>query len=205
MLPDFTEISSTRTVGDWRAVRPVLKAGADAATWAEAVNGFYRDRLNSRYLDPIRAIQAGGGCSGEGFAIVAILCSLIEFLESCYQGINYVHKKPEPPYQYNQSGPIFVTFFAAREPFCRRFSVELAQEFYESVRCGVLHEARTKKRWRIHSASGSGLIVDPTNEILYRDDFQDAVIQAIDDYSTEVPRNAVLQAAFIRKYDHLCD
>jgi len=40
-----------------------------------------------------------------------IQCSLVEFLESCVQGINYVHHNPVAPYEYNRSREVFVRSF----------------------------------------------------------------------------------------------
>jgi hypothetical protein len=35
------------------------------------------------------SIRAGGTELGEGFAIVAVFCTLVEFLESCERGHNF--------------------------------------------------------------------------------------------------------------------
>ncbi len=182
-----------------------LEAGADAATWKVALKDFYLGRLESRYMVAIEAIRDLKRNKGEGFAIVAIQCSLIEFLEGCYQGINYQHANPVSPYEYNKSAKVFVSFLTKRKHFKEKFTTKaLAKTFYTSVRCGILHEARTKDGWRVWTSSGTGRIIDPVRKILYRDDFQDAVKAFIKDYCAEVEQDADRQAAFIRKYKVLC-
>lgn len=188
---------------DWKVLSPVLAAGADSEKWNGVVRDFYRGRLKSRYLDAINSIRNPRARLGEGFAIVALQCSLIEFLESCHQGMNYRHKKPVPPYEYNESGKIFVSFLTKRKPFSEHFDKDLAWDFYSSVRCGVLHEASTRGGWRIKAHSGSR-IIDADERTVFRDGFQDALQSFIDDYCAKVVADAELQKAFIRKYDHLC-
>jgi hypothetical protein len=217
MPSDTTKLSSKKTIGDWKAIQPKLESGASPEIWDDVLRDYYYDRLKTRYLDPIKAVKSLHlfKCrkpEGEGFAIVAIQCSLIEFLEGCFQGINYKLKKPAPPYEYSDSGAVFVSFLSNRVPFNVCFKNEdLAWDFYESVRCGVLHEARTKGAWRIWEKSELSLIVDPAGPvgpILYRDDFQEAIIKFIEDYRATVPQKTELgvklQQAFIRKFEHLC-
>ena len=152
MPSDKTKLSSKKTIGDWKAIQPKLIAGADPGIWDDVLRDYYYDRLKTRYLDPIDAVKNLNLSKGEGFAIVAIQCSLVEFLESCFQGINYKHKKPTPPHEYNDSSAVFVSFLTKRSPFNGSFTDEaLARDFYESVRCGVLHEARTKGAWLIRA------------------------------------------------------
>lgn len=223
MRADSTELSSKKTIGDWKAIQPQLSAGADSGIWKQVLDDFYYDRLKTRYLDPIRAISDLKLSKGEGFAIVAIQCSLIEFLESCFQGINYAHQSPTrwwfggfylrlfpcfksaPQHTYKDSAKIFISFLTTRDPFRQCFkSKALARDFYKSVRCGVLHESRTKGAWLVHDKSGSALIFDPSGPILYRDDFQEAIERFIANYVAAVPNEPQLQQAFIRKFDHLC-
>jgi hypothetical protein len=200
---DLVELSPKKTIGDWKAIRDQLSAGVPAETWEGVLGDFYHERLKSRYLDPIKAIRSKPIFKGEGFAIVAIQCSLIEFLESCLQGKNYRYRNPAPPHEYNRSADLFVSFLTERQPFKPHFDRPLANAFYTEVRCAVLHEARTKGKWVI-MAKNPSLIVDSNERILYRDNFQEAIIQFTSDYRSKVPHDVELQKAFIRKFDHLC-
>ncbi len=49
----------------------------------------------------------------------------------------------------------------------------------------------------------SGRIIDAANKILFRDNFQKAMLQSIEDYRAELLQNNDYQAAFIRKFDDL--
>jgi hypothetical protein len=49
--------------------------------WNNALDVF-ESRLNGRYIKPAEEIQNNLSVTGEGFAIIAILCSLIEALET---------------------------------------------------------------------------------------------------------------------------
>lgn len=206
MLPLTTELAPGATVGMWQDFVSSNPESASETDWGKTVTKFYGGRLKSRYLDPIKTLQSGPGV-GEGFAIVAIQCSLIEFLESCYQGINYKYCPPgqQPgPNEYKVSLLIFRSFLSGRAPMKRDFTPALADAFYRGIRCGVLHEARTNGTWLVHNKSSSGQCVDATVPILYRDDLQYAIERFIDDYCSAVPGNLVLKQAFIRKFNHLC-
>ena len=196
---------SKKTIDDWKEICPKLCAGATARIWEQVLEDFYWDRLKTRYLDPIEAIKTNGSNKGEGFAIVTIQCSLLEFLKSCYTGMNYRHTGPLGQYEYRKSGPVIVSFLTEREPFKTQFNEALARDFYEKVRCGLLHEARTKGAWLISSRNSSRIVypVQP-KPTLNRNTFQKAIIQFIGGYRNEVPKKIELQAAFIRKFNDLC-
>lgn len=203
MLPDSTQLSPKKNVGHWRAEKPALEKGASPEVWVKAVEEFFHDRMKTRYLEPIAAIQQGGRGIGEGFAMVSLQCALIEFLESTVEGKNYKFKGALGPHDYNKSGPLFVSFLTKREPFKEDFTEASAKDFYMLVRCGLLHEARTKGTWRIHDKNADNKIMKP-GPILYRDVLQRGIIKFIADYVATVPKDTNLQAAFIRKYEHLC-
>lgn len=181
----------------------MLEKGATPEVWAKAVEEFFHDRMKTRYLEPIAVIQQGGRGVGEGFAMVSLQCALIEFLESTVEGKNFKFKGPLGTHDYDKSGPLFVSFLATREPFKQDFDEALAKDFYVAVRCGLLHEARTKGTWRIHDKNADNKIVKP-GPILYRDVLQRGIVKFIADYVAAVPRDPNLQVAFIRKYEHLC-
>lgn len=89
-------------------------------------------------------------------------------------------------------------------PFNREFTKPLAHDFYESVRCGVLHEARTKNGWTISAKSKSGTVVEPNLKIVYRDNFQSALLDFVEWYKRELPSRRDLHEAFLRKFNSLC-
>jgi len=79
----------------------------------------------------------------------------------------------------------------------------LAHDFYVGVRCGVLYEARTKNGWMILAESETGQIIDPNLKIVYRDNFQTALLKFVRWYKTALPSTPALQEAFLRKFDNL--
>ena len=196
-------IAGWKTRGDWQTLKGRLAQGA--AGWDEAFTDFYRQRLESRYLHPIRAIQEHGAFEGEGFAIAALQCTLIEFLESTEQGINYVYRNADPAlFQYSRSGEVFKSFLTKRQPFAAWFNEAAATSFYEGIRCGLLHEARTRNGWRIWGGNAlQGQIVDVANTVVNRDNFQAALLEYIAEYGARLPNEPDLQAALIRKFDAL--
>lgn len=200
-------IAGSKTADDWKTFRAKLALGADANRWREAFDDFFHARLLLRYLNPIKLLQENGTFQGEGFSIVAIHCTLIEFLESTVQGRIYRYRRPSDPplgaYEYSNSGDLFVSFLSGRQPFAKDFNNLLARDFYEGVRCGLLHEARTKGGWTIWAKSAAN-VVSAAPKIVYRDNFHAALLEFIDWYKGALPLDRALQEAFIRKFDSLC-
>jgi hypothetical protein len=100
-----------------------------------------------------------------------------------------------------------VNFLEVRQPFAGKFTKELAEDFYKGVRCGLLHEARTKKGWIIRGHGPSGKLIDVEEKwrkIVYRDEFQNELLRFVEWYGETLPLDASLQEAFIRKFDSLC-
>jgi hypothetical protein len=206
-MPDHENdyIAGTKTCADWKVARAQLVDSDDTAIWVSVFKEFFLKRLDLRYLGPIKILQDNCTFQGEGFSIAAIQCSLIEFLESAVQGTSYRHLRAGEtlgPFEYASSKAIFERFLTTRIPFCHEFTDSVARDFYEGVRCGLLHEAQTKKGWRIW-ASGSR-IVDTGRKILFRDNFQKGLLQFVADYGIQLPTNKEYKAAFIRKFDSLC-
>ena len=160
--------------------------------WEEAAKDYFDRRISLRYLHPIKAIQDHGNFQGEGFSIVAIQCSLIEFLEATVQGISYRYLRGGGrlgPYEYSKSSALFVNFLTVRQPFVNDFNQQVAQDFYEGVRCGLLHEARTKQGWTIwgKGPSGRSSVIDATQKSVYRNNFQSALQKFVDWYKQSLP------------------
>jgi hypothetical protein len=207
--PSQTYIARGKTCGDWHLSKKDLVVGGDPTPWRSVFEDYFRGRLQDRYLDPIKTLQDHGHWQGEGFSIVAIQCSLLEFLESTLQGKNYRYlKRGEKvgPYEYSSSKDIFVDFLCKRQPFKGVFGQDpdLAEDFYVGVRCGLLHEARTKNGWLIRAGMSAATLVDGPGRILYRDKFQDGLLEFVAWYEKALPSNSALQEAFIRKFDALC-
>lgn len=102
----------------------------------EGIANFILKRFSERYITPLRTRKKHGFCT------MAICCLMMEALESFWQGW---------PDTRNRSREAFHSFFER----CRGLSSPLgvfsqvADEFYEGIRCGILHQAETTRGWRI--------------------------------------------------------
>ncbi|MFY9619893.1 MAG: hypothetical protein WAM70_04135 [Pyrinomonadaceae bacterium] len=200
-------VSGWKTADDWATAKERLTANPSVNDWSQVFKDFFETRLALRYLQPIQLLQEHGTLQGEGFSIAAIQCSLIEFLESTLQGVTYhCLRKGETlkPYEYSSSSELFRNFLTTRAPFAAQFTNEVAVDFYVNVRCALLHEASTKGDWRIWAGNCGGKIIDATQKIFYRNNFQDALLKFVADYGGALPVNLDYQTAFIRKFDDLC-
>jgi hypothetical protein len=201
-------IAGFKTVDDWKAFRSSLTLGKDPARWQEAFDSYFHARLSLRYLNPIKILQENGTFQGEGFSILAIQCSLIEFLESTVQGISYRYRRKKDPsltqYEYSDSSDIFVQFLTKRKPFSQSFDEQSATDFYVNIRCGLLHEARTKGGWTVWAKSPTQALISVADKIVYRDNFHEGLLEFIDWYKGALLSDAAIQKAFVRKFDSLC-
>jgi hypothetical protein len=143
-----TCIAGTKTVKEWKELENKINIDFTNSTlWLEAF-GFFECRIRTRYIIPAETISKNCNSRflGEGFAITAIICTLIEAFESFIQGKNYKYRiKGEKlgDYEYCRSSTIFVDFLTKREPFKKHFTNRsLALYFYKNVRCSLLHEER---------------------------------------------------------------
>ncbi len=201
-------ISGSLRASDWVRFKAALHVDGDPARWEEAFRLYYSQRLELRYLHPIKLLQDHGTYQGEGFSIVAIQCSLLEFLAATLEGKSYRFMRKgqtlNPVTEYSKSSEIFIRFLISAEPFRRHFDIASAADFYENIRCGILHEASTKNGWTITAKSSSGNIIDAVSKVVYRDNFQTALLAFVEDYGRRLPKEAALQSAFLRKLDSLC-
>lgn len=166
-------IAGERTIGDWEATRDKLIGTNDIDAWKNAYADFFMERMKTRYFYPIDILkkpdshtkEAQRPWRGEGFAIVALQCSLIEFLGATIKGQTYILKsklkvlgRKQTNEEYVNSGKMFVGFLRLAHPFKDIFvNKDDAWDFYISVRCGLLHEARTRNNWRIWSRKSPAL------------------------------------------------
>jgi len=103
----------------------------------KAIVEFIKQRFRERYIDPVKKSR-----SVHGFAIMALSCLMIEALQSFLEGL---------PNTKRYSKTTFRNFFKK----CREWELDLGvfndwvEDFYEGVRCGLLHQAETTSGWRI--------------------------------------------------------
>lgn len=209
-LPDDTRIAGTKTVADWKSIRVRLDGDNNQAVWRDAFNDFFLARLDSRYFKPIEALGSMKLFDGEGFSIVTLHCSLIEFLASTVDGRTYRYSRNGVPplgkFEYSNSSDLFSQFLQIQVPFKDMFANDKsAKEFYASVRCGLLHEARTKGNWLIKVTDLAEPAIDTEAKVIYRNKMQEAFEQFTTWYGEQLAIDVNLQQAFIRKFNSLCE
>ncbi len=203
------KIAGEFTVDDWKARKISLETVGGPDNWKQAYDDFFVGRLETRYFEPIRLLKNHGGKEGEGFSIVALHCTLIEFLASTLEGKNYKHRPPDATtkcgeHEYSNSSKLFINFLSSEIPFKKYFSKTQACKFYENVRCPLLHEARTKDRWKIRAGGSADPPIDVKERIVYRNNLQAAFEEFVKWYGENLPKCKKLQEAFIRKFESLC-
>lgn len=209
-MPSETRIAGQKTVADWQKLKAKLVEGNDSEPWTEAVEEFFQQRLKTRYFAPIQALENMPDKNGEGFAIVAIQCSLIEFLASTVEGKMYRYRRnSDPPlgeFEYSDSSKMFRRFLTTQLPFKGMFPGDAAaHDFYTNVRCGLLHEARTKGMWRIRFCEKAEKAIDTQSKIVYQNKIQEVFDAFTFLYSDHLKKCTESQKSFIRKFDSLCE
>jgi len=205
-------IAGRRTDQHWAMLKQRLLLEPNESLWQQAFDQYYQTRINTRYLKPIDSIRRHDTRNGEGFAIVALFCSLLEFLESCERGYNFhfIGRSNDSlqPYEYNerQASSYFKDFLRTRKPFDRLVPSALVNSFYKDVRCGLLHEARTKGDWYISTAKSNGVLISQESGkiTLFRNQLTPALEIYFEDYQSRLLNDQNTQAAFVRKFDFLC-
>lgn len=148
----------------WIGLRPKLNNSYSYnQTWGKVISLFER-RIMDFYFNPIDLILAPQSRKGEGFAILTLQCALIEMFSAFKTGMIYNKNKPKNgglSYEYISSHKCFTDFLLSEEIFKDHFFTVStngvkkpndpynASQFYERVRCGLMHEAHTKNDWRI--------------------------------------------------------
>jgi hypothetical protein len=197
----------------WKAIQVRLEANPSLELWEEAYTEFHYKRIELRYLNPIRLLGETRSNEGEGFSMVALFCTLIEFLATSERGMNFnvniqTGRRPNVlghEYGLGTGSDYFRDLLTTNSLFHGIVPLGTAANFYSHVRCGLLHEARTGDGWTIVADSTTSIGPKP----VYRDRILPALIDYLKDYHSrlvlfpESLPHTPLQAAFIRKWEHL--
>lgn len=195
------EIAPGKTSQHWKELSGLLRKEPTQELWDQAITDFFKGRLDVRYIKPMRVLTENGSRRGEGFAIVTLQCALIEFLAAMRSGKRYEYGAKETDLVYGSSKKLFIEFLEQVRPFAAWFAGKGATNFYSSVRCGLLHEARTNGGWRIRF-DGTPTI-DAQNYIVYRESLRRALSAYVEAYVADVRREPAVQRAFISKFDDI--
>ena len=141
-MKDSIKIAKDFTVANWKILRPQLLFSND--NWPTA-NQVFEDRIYSRFFNPIERIKSIKKNEGEGFSIALISVVLLEFLAAFELGKIYrIQKEGLTPNEYYSGIRLLKSFLRSDKLFNQHFvSNNKIQIFYENIRCGLVHEART--------------------------------------------------------------
>lgn len=140
------KISPSYSASDW----PSDLADRNSPNWDMAIK-ILRDRFEGRYLKPLKVLTNHKDKSirtNVGFIVMSIDCLLIETLNQFYLGLTqteeeYFRNNTDPNYRYNWQA--FRDFFKHSKNFSAfKGDDDLCKEFFNQIRCGLLHQAESK-------------------------------------------------------------
>lgn len=157
-----------------------------------AIAEFVYQRLYHRYIKPFEykacktiSIKATGKEVDEytmlyknGFSIMANCCLLVETLESFYQGWSNTKGKSEKA---------FVSFFSRDTNFKAFSTGDLPKQFYEKIRCGILHQGETTGGWTL--VRNGNLLFNPETKKINATVFIRLLKKSLHNYRQELNSN----------------
>lgn len=123
-------------------------------------------RFTNRYVKHLHLIDSG-------FLKMAVCCLTIETLESFKQGKKDTNGK---------SRKMFRDFFETEKINFPGFA-GISDDFYENIRCGILHQAETTNAWRIVK---SGPLLEVASKAINAKKFVEALAGSINNYVSQL-------------------
>ena len=183
------------------AVWQRLKLGdPNSADWVAAID-ILAARIHDRYIEPVDfliASEANKPASERrfGFTVLAIDCLLVETLGAFIEGLEDTDGK---------SKKTFCAFLRTRKQFAAEFATDdLAKNFYEQFRCGILHQAEIGGESKVWSV-GPLLRVEGNAVTVNRNKFHDCLKAEFQSYLSELrdPKNSTLRENFRKKMNFI--
>jgi len=192
------EIAPGFTSEDWNALD---LSAPDNDDWEKAIN-VLRSRIKDRYISPVDILIDHEESKNYaerrfGFVILAIDCLLIETLQAFKDGNEET--------KWKEGKSVFVSFLTVSSNLGKHFNKKSAEEFYDSYRNGILHQAQIKENhlvWSVgalvHEVEGAMVINRTEFHKCLKKDFEE-YIQSLKNTNNSVPRSN-----FKSKMDALC-
>jgi hypothetical protein len=179
VVEDYTRLTF-RSESDWQRATAIL-----------------RDRLETRYLEHVRAILER---PTSGFAALALDAALVETLEQFRRG-----RRRTP----QGDGAKYFRAFLTETRFGQYFDEVTAKLFYRTIRCGLLHHSEADESSRIKRGSRYPLVCltkDRRGIVVNVELFHSELEDAIEDYLAKLadPAEVGLREAFRKKMDFIC-
>lgn len=185
------KISPHYTVEDWSALD-----FSRELDWLKAIN-IFEDRIKGRFfkfIDKIKKFEFAG------FAVMALDCLLIETLQQFYEGKAQTPERESKKYFKN---------FLTRGAFKDYFTEDMAEKFFEQVRCGILHQAEVKENSKIRIIKCTPLVsftCDKKGLIINRMLFHEQLVKEFEEYVSHLknPKKRKLRDNFKKKMNYIC-
>ncbi len=204
MMNKDTVISTGYTVAKWCDLRPSLVDNSNVRAWSEAI-AILRGRIENRFFEPIDRLRnaSDSAALGFGFAILTLDCLLIDTIQSFREGRIKGSEQ--------STSKAFLNFFRQNKSLNKQFTSRriIVDEFFDAIRCGLMHDGETRKGWRVKKSHES-LILEKDEEhgyILYRDNFHTAIRSEFDLYLQDLALSAKTQLRenFVSRMDAICE
>lgn len=217
---------------EWKKIREKLDQTYkfEKVWWEQAITLFEK-RVTRKFFDPLQTIINGKTLKGEGFTIVTVQCALIEMFSAFRKGKIFNHNRTSasPKYEYKESQKMFTSLLRTASIFEDNFwhlnkkgnpvidKPFNSVDFYKYVRCGLMHEARTKENWHITATPSSTSVktekkfitLDSGKIKIYRTVLHYRLLDYLTEYKTDLQsdtkKGEQLRKFFARKLDDLFD
>lgn len=172
--------------------------------WESAIE-IFEDRIYGRYLLVIDEILKLNDFTN-AFSAMAIMCLLIETLYQFQNGIDESRERLSNRSYRGLSKTAFCKFLSKSQYFNNQFTQNTAGVFYNDIRCGILHQAQTKRGSQLTIESEANLVIEiphgiRVNVLLFRDSLKNEYYHYIE--SLRDRNNEMLRINFITKMNFI--
>ncbi|MGA2178063.1 MAG: hypothetical protein ABSH15_00575 [Verrucomicrobiota bacterium] len=174
-------------------VRKLLEQKDDTAK--EYLADLILHRLRDRYVTPLEHVPIKPTDFRSGFLMMAASCLMIEAFQCFKEGRRDTKGK-------GKGKAAFKKFFS---DYSSEFSRIDGEEFYEKIRCGILHQAQTHGRYRILRG---GAIFDSAEKSINATAFLKTLKTIVEDYVSDLrvqDMNADPWTNALRKIEYICE
>lgn len=221
-------LTKSYKVEDWNNLRSKLSNSTLLTEEWNIVITILKERIFERYFAPLKLLIKDSKGKGEGFTILTLECTLIEFLATLEDGRIFKRDTNEnlSPYYYKKSAKIYQQFLKRASIFKSFFWTDDKKkplfspyDFYVNVRCALVHEAQTRSSWEVKIYKN--LLMDVLNTICFEQAsdgkkiiYRTALLKSLEKYFLEFinldlkqnnNRGKTLRKHLARKIDHIAE